>query len=826
VFGLLSKFVYRFWKEILLVGVLVSILMTYLSLQMSIKTDLLVLLPHNDPYSQRYKELFTGETVSETMMIVVEIDGKTFEAMEAAAQIKNELEKLTGIVKSFRKLDTISLMGPAGIMLTHANLFEKLSSTLNFLNFLIANPAAVDFGIIRQMGISMNKVMDLLREMERIESLDKYALISDDSQILTMTVVLTRPALDLAFTQRAVSLLKEKVGAILKPYGFSFGFSGSHQGALDSQRIIFGDFSVTTLLTLGLITVLFLVSYGNISITLGIFLTLVTGSVFSLGAFYLIFQSLEFTSSFVLALLLGLGIDFGIHLSNRSMEYLLENYPGFNALSRKKKQEAMREAVQYAIQSAGKGIFTGALTTIAAFLSMVFVDSPGLQHIGLMTGLGISLFFVSMVLLLPGWLVLFSTFMRIRTPKADRERKREGRFRGYYSRFSRWVILSTTLLAIPCAVLTIINFIHFDYTPTKALPDEIESIKTLRALQKHGLGFSVDDSIVAFVEDPLKLYAIEETLRKESKYIGSVVSLATYLPRSVIEDFDSFRQETVRVLNDAQNAFTLIALKRLNVYDEIEEILGILVKSKNFAHFAELLFKSALFPPEVKDFFTMEIDGKLNFRVYAFTNTNIWQHNRLKHYVEELNEIGFQFYGYPIIYYQITKKVISSIVFSVLVALVMIVVPVVVTLRDFQLTFLALLALILNLVILFGLSYLFGTGLNFMTLLGLPLLLGMAIDAPVHLLLRYKDERSKGSQWHTDDFLKQVFLGTGKAITLSALTTAIAFFSFLIASSPLLLEFGVMLGTGIMINWLLTFLWVGGIRIAIDQKRKTEGKQE
>jgi len=170
--------------------------------------------------------------------------------------------------------------------------------------------------------------------------------------------------------------------------------------------------------------------------------------------------------------------------------------------------------------------------------------------------------------------------------------------------------------------------------------------------------------------------------------------------------------------------------------------------------------------------------------------------------------------------------VISSIVFSVLVALVMIVVPVVVTLRDFQLTFLALLALILNLVILFGLSYLFGTGLNFMTLLGLPLLLGMAIDAPVHLLLRYKDERSKGSQWHTDDFLKQVFLGTGKAITLSALTTAIAFFSFLIASSPLLLEFGVMLGTGIMINWLLTFLWVGGIRIAIDQKRKTEGKQE
>ena len=63
-FGLLSKFVYRFWKEILLVGVLVSILMTYLSLHMSIKTDLLVLLPHNDPYSQRYKELFTGETVS------------------------------------------------------------------------------------------------------------------------------------------------------------------------------------------------------------------------------------------------------------------------------------------------------------------------------------------------------------------------------------------------------------------------------------------------------------------------------------------------------------------------------------------------------------------------------------------------------------------------------------------------------------------------------------------------------------------------------------------------------------------------------------------
>ncbi len=825
-FNLLSKFIYRFWKEILLVGVLVSILMTYLSLQMSIKTDLLILLPHNDPYSQRYQEIFTGEAVGETLMIVIEIDGRTDEAMKAAEHIKSELEKMVGIIKSFRKTDTISLMGPAGIMLTNANLFEKLSSTLDFFNFLVANPAAVDFGIIRQTGTSLNKVMDLLGEMKEMESLEKYALISEDKQILTMTAVLTRPALDLAFTQKALPQLKEKISEILKPYGFSYGFSGSHQGALDSQRIIFGDFSVTTLLTLALITVLFLFSYGNISITLGIFLSLVTGSVFSLGAFYLIFQSLEFTSSFVLALLLGLGIDFGIHLSNRAMEYLSENHRNFNSLAKKEKRGVMRKAVQYAIQKAGKSIFTGALTTIAAFLSMVFVDSPGLQHIGLMTGLGIILFFVSMLLLLPGWLVLFSTFMRIRTPKETRRREKEALFRSYYSRFSRWVILSTTLLAIPCAVFAVYNFIHFDYTPTAALPETIESISSLRSLQKHGLGFSVDDSIVAFAEDPLKLYAIEETLLKESNYIGSVISLATYLPRSVIEDFDTFRQETIRVLNDAQNAFTLIVLKRLNVYDEIEEILNILVKSKNFAQFAGFLFESDLFPPEAKEFFTMEINGKLAFRVYAFTNVNIWRENRLKYYVEELNELGFEFFGYPIIYYQIAKKVISSIIFIVLIAMVMVVIPVVVTLRDFQLTFLALLSLIINLALLFGFSYLFGSGINFMTLLGLPLLLGMAIDAPVHLLLRYKEERSKGRAWHTDDFLKQVFMGTGKAITLSALTTAIAFFSFLIAASPLLLEFGLMLGSGIMINCLLTFVWVGGIRILIDQKRKKEGEVE
>jgi len=826
VFNLLSKFVYRFWKEILLVGVLVSILMTYLSLQMSIKTDLLVLLPHNDPYSQRYQEIFTGEAVGETLMIVVEINGRTEEAMEAAERIKTELEKMTGIVKNFRKTDTISLMGPAGIMLTNANLFEKLSSTLDLFNFLIANPAAVDFGIIRQTGTSLNKVMDLLKEMEGIESLEKYALISEDQEILTMTAVLTRPALDLAFTQKALTQLKEKVNEILTPYGFSYGFSGSHQGALDSQSIILRDFSTTTLLTLALITILFLFSYGNISITLGIFLSLITGSVFSLGAFYLIFQSLEFTSSFVLALLLGLGIDFGIHLSNRAMEYLLENHPNFNTLAKKEKRGMMRKAVQYAIQKAGKSIFTGALTTIAAFLSMVFVDSPGLQHIGLMTGLGIILFFVSMVLLLPGWLILFSSFMRIRTPKKTTEVKKEALFRGYFSRFSRWVLLFVTLLAIPCAILAVLNFVHFDYTPTAALPETIESTRTLRTLQQHGLGFSVDDSIVAFVEDPLKLYAIEETLLKESKYIGSVISLATYLPRSVIEDFDSFRQETIRVLNDAQNAFTLIALKRLNVYDEIEEILNILVKSKNFTQFAGFLFESDLFPPEAKDFFTMEIDGELSFRIYAFTAVNIWRENHLKYYVEELNEMGFEFFGYPIIYYQIAKKVISSIIFIVLIAMVMVVIPVVVTLRDFQLSFLALLSLIFNLAILFGFSYLFGYGINFMTLLGLPLLLGMAIDAPVHLLMRYKEERLKGREWHTDDFLKQVFMGTGKAITLSALTTAIAFFSFLIASSPLLLEFGFMLGAGIMINWALTFVWVGGIRIVIDQRRKKRGGLE
>jgi predicted RND superfamily exporter protein len=479
----------------------------------------------------------------------------------------------------------------------------------------------------------------------------------------------------------------------------------------------------------------------------------------------------------------------------------------------------MRNGVQYSIRYAGRSIFVGALTTIAAFLSMVIVDSPGLQHIGIMTGLGILIFYTVMVFLLPGWLILFSTRMKIRAPKPDRLTKKAKLFRVYYTKYSRWVIIGITAFAIPCTYLMVQNFISFNYTPTAALPQTIESTQSFRLLQEHGLGFSVDDSIIAFVDDPKKMYTMEETLLNDSRYIGSVMSLATYLPRSIVDDYDTFRQETIRVLNDAQNAFTLIVLKRLNVYEDIEAIMNILVESRSFSQFALNLFESDLFPSVAKDFFTMEMDGKLAFKVYAFSKVNLWSGNQLKYYVEDLNELGFEFFGYPIIYYQIARKVISSIIYSVLVALVLIVIPVVVTLKDFSLSLIALVSLMMNLVILFGMSYLFGSTINFMTLLGLPLLLGMAIDAPVHFLIRYKEEVIKGRVWHQSDFIREVFLGTGKAVTLSALTTAIAFFSFLIASSPLLLEFGTILGAGILINWGLTFAWVAGIRIYIDQKR-------
>ncbi|HYE57069.1 MAG TPA: MMPL family transporter, partial [Rhodothermales bacterium] len=96
----------------------------------------------------------------------------------------------------------------------------------------------------------------------------------------------------------------------------------------------------------------------------------------------------------------------------------------------------------------------------------------------------------------------------------------------------------------------------------------------------------------------------------------------------------------------------------------------------------------------------------------------------------------------------------------------------------------------------FGATYaVYGT-LNLMTSTLALVLFGMGIDYGIHFYGRYVEERGRGAE--PREAAVTTFLTTGEAITTTAITTAAAFFLFMIADFRGFSEFGFIAGAGIL----------------------------
>jgi predicted RND superfamily exporter protein len=96
---------------------------------------------------------------------------------------------------------------------------------------------------------------------------------------------------------------------------------------------------------------------------------------------------LNFVAALVMPLIIGIGIDDGIHIVHRYME-------------------EGRGSVAKVIEKTGKAVFLTTLTTCLAFSSFIFAAHPGIQSLGRIPVLGLSLCFVASVTILPALCVI------------------------------------------------------------------------------------------------------------------------------------------------------------------------------------------------------------------------------------------------------------------------------------------------------------------------------------------------------------------------------------------------------------------------------------
>ena len=157
--------------------------------------------------------------------------------------------------------------------------------------------------------------------------------------------------------------------------GLNVGLTGEPVLEIDEMHQSQTDSTIATIVSLIVVAMIFVYGYHETGRPLKATFCLLVGLAYSVGFTTLTVGHLNILTITFFPILIGLAIDFGVHLITRYEEEL-------------RRGRSEREALEKAMVNTGVGIFTGALTTAGAFFAMAFTDFQGIREMGIICGGG------------------------------------------------------------------------------------------------------------------------------------------------------------------------------------------------------------------------------------------------------------------------------------------------------------------------------------------------------------------------------------------------------------------------------------------------------
>jgi hypothetical protein len=151
------------------------------------------------------------------------------------------------------------------------------------------------------------------------------------------------------------------------------------------------DATLSALIGLALVIVLLWVDFRKLRSALLALVPLLVGLLWMVGAMVALDLHFNFMNIFVITMILGIGVDYGIHVIHR---YLEEKESGGN--------------VRGAVEETARGVLLAALTTIVGFGSLATSHYPGLVSMGLVSTIGTLATSLLAITVVPAWLFLRS----------------------------------------------------------------------------------------------------------------------------------------------------------------------------------------------------------------------------------------------------------------------------------------------------------------------------------------------------------------------------------------------------------------------------------
>jgi len=622
-----------------------------------------------------------------------------------------------------------------------------------------------------------------------------------------------------------IRLLRDEVLADAPP-GLSASLTGIPALAVDENDVLRRGLLVSSAASALGILALCLLLFRSVRQTILAVVPLFGGTLLALGCVRLLYGGLNLVTSGFVSVLLGLGIDFSVHVLARVNE---ERRGG----------AAVHAAIHAAVVRTGPGILSGATITAVAFLATIFTDFTAYSELGVITAVGLAVIVVATLVAFPALLARTTRG----TARISPEIPGIARLPGVIRR-ARVPLLVLALLTGLAGALALPR-IAFSSRTFDFLPTDTESASVLTALEfdptmgpmsANVIAPDIESArdmaaklrtldVVASVQSPTDLLPplspeLLATLRAGFRALPRAPDFAALAARElepsqllppitrIVDALDEVRfalkqagQPTEAA--DAAHAAYSALKQRLGELSEPERarllaiepaLAGLLGRAYRVGH--AVAQRGHYDPSDLPELFRRRYVAKdgANLALFVVPAGNFWDGAVATRFRQQVEAVDPQVSGLAIHSYIHELMIVGGFRSAAGLAAGLILLLLILDFRGLRPALLAVVPTLFGWLWMLGLMAVLQIPFNIANIVCLPLVLGIGTAFGVHLMHRAEESaRQHGGVADLDELLR----GTGSAVIISALTTMVGFAALLLGKHGAMITFGLAMVLGI-----------------------------
>nr|WP_217443485.1 MMPL family transporter [Myxococcus sp. CA051A] len=732
--------------------------------------------------------------------LVIVAKGDTPERLKAyASELKSRLEALPEVRYVEHSYD-VEFFRRHGLLLLPA---EKLVELRTELAARVryerqqANPFYIDLGATPPPPT----FEEIARKHSPNAPVHEYLANADGTEVYLMLKPMGTAG-DLSFARRFVELAMG-TGRTLASERFpavKLEATGNFQNRIEEDAVMRGDLSRAGMLSALIAVGLILLATRRIAALAVVGVPVVVGLLVTFGVAQLAIGHLNVVTGFLVAILIGLGIEYGVHLCMRYWE--------------ERRTRSSRDALATAVRGTFSGALTSAVTNAAAFFVLLLAQFHAFNQFGFLAGLGVLLAVIAAYALGPSLLAIAERLRPARKDgaPASAETATSSATPAPAREWKRWPTPVIALLA-----LLVVGFAAFSVSIAPRLGFETD----MRKLKGDSPASRLDDHVteqlgqplnpaIFLVDDLTQAAKVEQVIAEVKQRNGadSVFLRTTSLNDLVPGDLERREKEIAGIRALLQG---------------LPEAAHEDPRLKDFEQMVEAKpYGLDSLPVEVRRRF-LATDGQGTF-LLLFPSVSNYDTDDLKRWAAQIDQVVETATARGVEMSVLDSNRIAARIFALVrgdgllilcSAAAVVFVVILLSLRSLKRALLVTGPLFLGMTCLAGGMYLFDVQLNFINAVVLPNLLAIAVDNSIHLYHRYEEE-GPGS-------LGKVVRHTGLAAVVATLSNAAGYGALLVANHQGLRSIGQIALLGVVCTFLGTTVFFPALLALLERWKERQG---